>query len=295
MRLIKELYIKVIQNLTINKIKYIFLIILLSPFLIIIVLIKPILFIRFGYFDIKRIGIISGAEHYLLHNKKRKKKILDIWVIDSNDYNKQLLVILKRKFLIIKELNIFYKVLKLLSKYLNIYSKHIIATYTKTARLDRDSCKLKLTKGEVKRGESLLKKFNIPSNSKIICLTCRDSSYLKKKFPSEEFSYHDYRDSNINNYIPTIKALIKKNFYVVRMGQIAKKRLNIKSNKFIDYPFHPLKNDFMDFFFAYKCYFWICSNNGLDEIATTFRKPLLDLNMAPIANFKISSKKQYYV
>ena len=47
----------------------------------------------------------------------------------------------------------------------------------------------------------------------------------------------------------------------------------------------------MDFFFAHKCYFWICSNNGLDEVATTFRKPLLDLNMAPITSLKVTSKK----
>ena len=104
---------------------------------------------------------------------------------------------------------------------------------------------------EIKSGESILKKFGIPSNAKIICLTCRDNLYLKKKFPSKNFSYHNYRDSNINNYIPAIKALIKKGFYVVRMGQIAKKKLNIKSKKFIDYSFHSLKDDFMDFFFVF--------------------------------------------
>ena len=114
---------------------------------------------------------------------------------------------------------------------------------------------------------------------------------LKKKYPLKNFSYHNYRDNNINNYIPAIKALIKKDFYVVRMGQIAKKKLNIKNKKFIDYPFHPLKNDFMDFFFAYKCYFWIGGHAGLDNIAVTFRKPFLDLNMAQIAGLKITSKK----
>ena len=47
----------------------------------------------------------------------------------------------------------------------------------------------------------------------------------------------------------------------------------------------------MDFFFAHKCYFWICNNTGLDEIAKVFRKPLLDLNMAPVAGLKVTSKK----
>jgi len=292
MRLIHELYIKLIKNLTVKKAKYIFLIFLLSPFLIIIVVIKPILFIRFGYFDIQRIGIISSAEHYLLHNKKKKDRSLDIWVIDSDSYNKQLLVILKRKFLVIKELCIFYKILRLISKYINIYSKHIVNTCEDLApRVDRSSCQLNLTKEEINRGESILKNFGIPSDAKIVCITCRDNLYLKRRFPSKNFSYHNYRDANVNNLIPAIKTLIKKNFYVVRMGRISSKKVNIKSKKFIDYPFHSLKSDFMDFFFAYKCYFWICSNNGLDEIATTFRKPLLDLNMAPISSLKVTSKK----
>ena len=293
MGLIRQLYIKILKNLTINKIKYIFLIFLLFPFLFIIVIIKPIIFIRFGYFNIERIGIIAQAEHYLLHNKyKKKDKTFDIWVFDNDIYNKQLFIILKRKFLIIRELSVFYKVLSLISKYIKIFSKHIIINNVCMApRIDRSSCQLNLTKDEIRMGESILKDFGIPPTAKIVCFTNRDNLYLKKKFPSKNFSYHNYRDCSVKNYIPAIKLLIKKNFYVVRMGQIAKKKLNIKSKKFIDYPFHPLKNDFMDIFFAYKCYFWICSNNGLDDVAVTFRKPLLDLNMAPISALKVSSKK----
>ncbi len=292
MRLIHELYIKLIKNFTINKAKYLFLIFLFFPILIILIVIKPILLIRFGYFDIKRIGIISSAEHYLLHNKKKKYRLIDIWVIDTNTYNKQLLIILKRKFLVIKELFFFYKILRLISKYFNIYSNHIITTCEDLApRIDKYSCQLNLTKEEINKGETIIKNFGIPSDAKIVCITCRDNLYLKKKFPSKNFSYHNYRDSNIDNLIPAIKSLIKKNFYVVRMGRVSGKKVNIKNKRFIDYPFHPLKSDFMDFFFAHKCYFWICSNNGLDEVATTFRKPLLDLNMAPITSLKVTSKK----
>ena len=47
----------------------------------------------------------------------------------------------------------------------------------------------------------------------------------------------------------------------------------------------------MDFFLAYKCYFWIAGNSGVDDIAVTFRKPMIDLNMAPISGLKITSKK----
>jgi len=294
MSLIAELYIKLIKNLTINKTKYIFLIFLFSPFLIFIVIIKPVFFVRFGNLSIQRIGNISSAERYLLDNmyKKRKARSLDIWVIDNYICNKQTLVILKRKFLIIKELCIFYNVLKLISRYINIYSKHIIGlTKDHMVDIDKYSCQLNLTRKEISKGESILKNFGIPKSAKIVCISCRDNLYLKKRYPLKNFSYHSYRDINVDNYIPAIRALIKKNYYVVRMGQISNKKINIKSKKFIDYPFHPLKNDFMDFFFAYKCYFWVCSNTGLDEIAKVFRKPLIDLNMAPLAGLKVTSKK----
>ena len=73
MRLIHKLYIKLIKNFSLIKIKYLFIIFLLSPFLIFIVLIKPIVLIRFGNLGCERIGHITAAELYLLINKFKKK------------------------------------------------------------------------------------------------------------------------------------------------------------------------------------------------------------------------------
>ena len=74
------------------------------------------------------------------------------------------------------------------------------------------------------------------------------------------------------------------------MDKSQQKKLTLNT-KFIDYPFNNNKSDFMDFFFAYKCYFWICGCTGIDEIAHTFRKTLIDLNMVPISGLKVTSKK----
>ena len=75
MRLIHKLYIKLIKNFSLIKIKYLFIIFLLSPFLIFIVLIKPIVLIRIGNLVCERIGSFSNAELYLLINKFKKKVI----------------------------------------------------------------------------------------------------------------------------------------------------------------------------------------------------------------------------
>ncbi len=113
MRLIHKLYIKLIKNFSLIKIKYLFIIFLLSPFLIFIVLIQPIVLIRFGNLGIERIGVFFDTELYLLTNKfkKQKVKLFDIWVTGDFISNEQYLIILKRKFLVIQQLFIFYKVL----------------------------------------------------------------------------------------------------------------------------------------------------------------------------------------
>ena len=75
MHLIHKFYIKLIKNFSLIKIKYLFIIFLLSPFLFFIVLIKPIVLIRFGDLGCERIGHFFDAELYLLSNKSQKKKV----------------------------------------------------------------------------------------------------------------------------------------------------------------------------------------------------------------------------
>ena len=185
----------------------------------------------------------------------------------------------------------------MLSKYINIYSEHIVRleeTYDNNNLFNKHPIQLNLTRQEINKGELILKQFGIPKHAKIVCVTARDNLYLRRTHSSVDFSYHNYRNVNVNNYIPAIKALVKKNFYVVRMGKIVAKRLDIKSSKFIDYPFHPSKSDFMDFFFAYKCYFWIANNCGIDELPKVFRKPLILTNTAPFTSVRMHIKKYYY-
>jgi len=60
--------------------------------------------------------------------------------------------------------------------------------------------KIHFTNEEISLGENLLLKNGIDIKN-IVCLIVRDSQYLKKTFPSQDFSYHDYRDCDIDNYM----------------------------------------------------------------------------------------------
>ena len=72
-------------------------------------------------------------------------------------------------------------------------------------------------------GESFLKNIGINNNDKIILLYVRDSSYLKKTFPDKDFSYHDFRDTDVKNYIDAINYATSRGYYVFRMGAVVKK------------------------------------------------------------------------
>ena len=94
----------------------------------------------------------------------------------------------------------------------------------------------------------ILKRFNIPLNAKIICFTARDQKYLKVTQKYKSFSYHSFRNSKIDNFNKFLKIYLKKGFYIFRMGKIANKKINFKHPNLIDYPYHKMKSDFMDFF-----------------------------------------------
>ena len=51
-----------------------------------------------------------------------------------------------------------------------------------------------------KYGESILKKMKIPNHKKIVTIFARDPSYLLNKEPNKDWSYHSYRDADIETY-----------------------------------------------------------------------------------------------
>ena len=58
----------------------------------------------------------------------------------------------------------------------------------------------------------------IPINSKIVLIIVRDSKYLEKEFKYADFSYHSYRDCNIENFKLVAEYLTTKGYFVIRMG-----------------------------------------------------------------------------
>lgn len=137
------------------------------------------------------------------------------------------------------------------------------------------------TEKEKIMGETVKHQLGIPADKPFVCLLVRDSKYLQVHMSqTEDWKYHEYRDANIENYIPAIEFLIKKGFYVVRMGKHVDRALDINNPNCIDYANHSLRSDFMDVYLSAHCSFFISTNCGIDGVAQIFNRPLLTTNTA---------------
>jgi putative glycosyltransferase (TIGR04372 family) len=251
---------------------------------------KPILHIRVSPLPTTRIGhFAQNVDLYLSHKKYiQKKKTLDIFFLENFISNYYLLKIWKTKIIIINLLII--KQIYLLNELLKISSNKI-----KTIESDRDTnniysnSKIKnenitFSSQEKILGYKILEKLGIAKQEKIVCFVDRNSYYLDSQHPDTDWSYHNYRNTNIDNFLPTAEMLTKKGYYVIRMGRHNKKKLFTQNKKIIDYSFSIYKSEFMDIFIPHLCEFYISVGTGPDAFAKIFRKPIVYVNHAPIGD-----------
>ena len=263
-------------------------IIFFLPFIGLIITIRPFKHIRIGYLGCERIGNFYEAELYKIYYKNNIK-YFDIWTHGLFYSNSQFEKLVNRNFKIYYGLKNFYFILNLLSKYLPYLENHLILkskedfTFDKKMKLFQSKNICKLNSKEKKQGDLFLKKLKIPLKAKIICLSIRDSNYLKKRFPKLDFSYHNFRDTEPNDFKKAIKLLLSEGFYIFRMGKEIEKKLNFKHKRLIEISFLDDYDDFLDFYLAQKCYFWIGTGSGLDNLAVAYKKPCLFINFIPPA------------
>jgi len=140
------------------------------------------------------------------------------------------------------------------------------------------------TRKEEDQGAALLRAMGVPVGSRIICFHGRDSAFLKVLRPEADWNYHDYRDVDINTYVPAIKELVKRGYYCIRMGRVVNQEFSWKHPQVIDYATGPWRSDFADMYLISRCYFYIGTSCGIDFVASLFRKPQVILNIVPMSH-----------
>jgi putative glycosyltransferase (TIGR04372 family) len=140
---------------------------------------------------------------------------------------------------------------------------------------------LSFTAEEEKKGYEELRKVGIPDGTRFVCLHARDTAYLNETFPEWKWDYHNYRDSDVNQYIPAAEELAKRGYYVLRMGAKQNKPLKTDNPHIIDYG-TKFRTDFLDIYLGAKCFFYVGDTSGLFAIPYIFRNPLVIVNLIPL-------------
>ncbi len=266
---------------------------------IVVIFLRPLILFRFGFFHSDRLGHFTvNTEIFFCENLNKrniKNKVIDLYYFPTKPCNDQVAKMITRKVKVYPKFLI--RPFCLMSRSLSILSSHVTgrssnSDYDTKHLLDKTKFQLNLSKKEIENGDKILIENNLNKNN-VICIGVRDSSYLKKMYKKQDFSYHDHRNDDIKKYIPGIKFLLKKGYTVIRMGSITDRKLNIKHKNFLDYSNSILKSDFMDVYISYICKLFISNNTGLDAIAVMFRKPILHIGSLPFGAISTFSKRYF--
>ncbi len=145
---------------------------------------------------------------------------------------------------------------------------------------------LSLSKEDSNCGWQSLKKLRIPEGAWFVCLHVRESGWTDSKSSRSE----EFRNSDINTYIPAIKTITNAGGWVFRMGDSSTTPLP-KLPQVIDYAHSDLKSDWMDVFLCAQCRFIIGTASGLYTVAVAFGKPAVLTNFLPAyAAYSTSAK-----
>lgn len=142
------------------------------------------------------------------------------------------------------------------------------------------------TQDEEQEGRATLREYGVPDDAPFVCFQARDPSYLEVRsgLPGQ-YSYHDYRDSDINNYLEAADQLTQRGYYAVRMGAIVDSVVQSANPKIIDYSSNH-RSEFMDVYLSAKCSFYLLDTVGMCAVTAAFRRPIAFVNYVPLENIQ---------
>jgi len=282
---------------------------------IIIILIKPWYLIRWNTLHSSRIGHFAlNTELYCCERDANinfpKQKYKDFFYLSKVISNKTLENMWRRNIIILPRW--FLKPIHMTSNFFySLIGTKNIHEINSPACTDRDIYNLlekfnphiSFTEEEENKGEKTLEKFGLPINAKFVCLIVRDAGYLSRhdkdagylsrhdKTKKEgRWSYHNYRDADIEKFVMAAEELASRGYYVFRMGINVLKPLKSSNPRIIDYANSKIRSDFMDMYLGAKCSFCISTACGFDAIPMTFRRPVAFITV-PICAFATSMEK----
>ena len=273
-------------------------IIAVIPILLIIRIIRPFIFIRFGNLNSSIIGMwVFDVEYYLTEKELgfHPQGAVDLFHLGRTPCNEQFNIMCERKLLmsyswIVKDqVHSLYRYLWMCNQIIPFGSEHTVKVATSITNsrdikgyLAKTRPHLSFNEIENDRANKFLSEIGFKNGDKFVCYLVRDSKYKSQIAPESDYSYHDYRDSDIDTYNESALYLAEKGYWVIRMGKMVHKPFTADHPRILDYANSPYRSDFLDIWLMAHCYFCVTTGAGIDEVCGAFRRPIVEVNYAPI-------------
>ena len=271
-----------------KNIKFIIFIIL-YPLIFIVEKINKYFSIKFTEIDATRIGhFIMITEGYFIakknFNELKNNKLIFYFRYPISNHQIEKMVRRLIPINIFSPLISFYEKLSTISKnnssilYLANYSTMRLCYKKKYPKLLPLKPSIYFTKDEIDKGSKLIEQFGLTNQDKWICIHNRDSSYLKNKIPSGDWSMHHHRNFSINSMKSASELFANQGYYVIRMGSVVDEKFITNNDKIIDYASCNFRSDLLDVYLLANCKFFFGSDSGVGIIPLTFQKPCYGIN-----------------
>jgi len=271
------------------KLKMLIIALIFSPLLLFLRVLRPLFWVRFGYFTNERIGhFVFDVEYYLTERKLGlyPAKAIDVFFYQSKkSANVFFAKMVQRNLKVHKWVKLLFQVNSWMpnGEYHKIFpARHTVGSRDKKGLFIQVEPQLKFNNEEIVEGQSFLHSIGM-KDKKFICLIVRDSAYLNKNslHKSGKWDYHNFRDADINTFEETALALAEKDYGVFRMGKMQEKPFMVENPNIFDYAKSKYRSDFLDIWLMANCFFCISTGTGLDEVSRIFRRPSVYVNYLP--------------
>ncbi|GEM_PF-1252408 len=241
----------------------------------------PWISIRICRIDTGRIGHFAGACHTYLCERASGKHAgyIDVFFRTTQPVNNCLYHLVRKKMRFFQ----LSEYVDAASRQLPNWERHSLAV----SSLDREGVTLEapppivLDKETIERGDKWLTSLGIEPEKQVILFANRDAAHLDHISPSKDWSYHDYRDSSIQNMLPMAQRFASKGMGVVRAGAHVSESLETADPAIVDYPSRH-RTEERDIYLAFRSKFCVATASGVLDLPRLFHTPVANCNVAPL-------------
>jgi len=251
--------------------------------------------IRLGKLVYMRIGhLAANTEIFLRRQSQHENSDKEIFIfLTGMPVNRQLLTMIKRKIFVVEcpMLVRLYDSIKPCIPKSEIWIDLPFNT-NEYKEFSYMPPQLSFIENEEKKGLMLLDSMGIKPDVSFVCFHARDKNYLDKIYKLKShtlWSYHDYRDCDVDNYLLAAKYLASQKIYALRMGFIVEKKLSETTKYIIDYATN-FRSDFGDIYLPAKCKFFLGNTAGNRLAAAIFNVPIAFANSVPFGDISMGKK-----